>query len=480
MTAAVVDRPVQVVRYEPRGAARELMSNRDDILLMAGPAGTGKSLAALWKLHLACLKMPKLRGLVVRQTHASLTSTTLVTFEEEIIADALAQGVIRWFGGSARKPPAYIYSNGPGGSEGSTIVIGGLDKPTKWMGGQYDRVVVDEATETATAALEALITRMRAKAPTYKQIIMCCNPDAPTHWINQRATTGGLPMLHSRHQDNPRYYDQITDPDGTVRYELTVEGHDYIEGKLGKLTGVRRLRLLDGIWAAAEGVVYETFDAAVHLIDRPTFHEDTPLCSAGLPWSWTRFWSIDFGYTNPFVLQRWAMDGDGRLYLYAEIYRTQRLVEDHAATVMDEVTCEGRAEDGMAGKRVWTEPKPQAICADHDAEGRATFQDKTGLVTTAAKKAVKDGIQAVQSRMKVVGDGRPRLFLIRGACTNRDAELPPMPTCSEDEISSYVWPQGVKPDQRENPVKENDHGMDAMRYLVMHVDQGRTKWMRWV
>lgn len=458
----------QVVRYEPRGAARELMAMRDDVLCMSGPAGTGKSLAALYKLHLSALQLPRLRGLIVRQTQTSLTATTLVTFEEEVIAAALAARVITWYGGSARKPAAYIYSNG------STITVGGLDKPIKWMGGQYHRVVVDEATETTENALESLLTRLRAQAPTYRQVILCCNPDAPQHWINQRASKGALPMLHSRHRDNPRY----CNPDGSY----TAEGEDYIVGKLGKLTGVRKLRLLDGVWAAAEGVVYDEFDTAVHLIDKPSFSTGTRLCSAGLPWSWPRFWSIDYGFTNPFVLQRWAMDDDGRLYLYGEIYRTQRLVEEHAADVLDQVSRAGTADEGLEGRRFWTEPRPQAIVADHDAEGRATFEAKTGLPTTAAKKTVKSGIEAVKSRLKVAGDGRARLFLIRDARTVIDADLAAraLPTCTADEIGSYVWPQGVKPEQREQPVKDNDHGMDAMRYLVMHVDHGRTKWMRWV
>jgi Terminase large subunit, T4likevirus-type, N-terminal len=466
---AVLDRPADtVVRYEPRGAARELWSNRDDTVLMCGPAGTGKSLVALWKLHMACLNMPKLRGLIVRQTHVSLTSTTLVTFEEEVIAEALATGIIRWFGGSARKPPAYIYSNK------ATIVIGGLDKPVKWMGGQYDRVVIDEATETSAAALEALITRMRAKARTFKQIILCCNPDSPTHWINQRATDGGLPMLTSRHQDNPRYYAAITDPDGTVRYELTAEGHDYIEGKLGQLTGVRRLRLLLGIWAAAEGVIFEEWDPDTHLIPMPEFDEDTPLCSAGMPWDWPRYWTVDFGFTNPFVLQRWAVDPDGRAYRYAEIYRTKRLVEDHAADVMDQV-----APRDDSGQRGWTEPEPQAVICDHDAEGRATFTEKTELPTIAALKAVSDGIQAVQSRLKHAGDDKPRLFLIQGARTHVDLELKSraLPTCTEEEMPGYVWADHKT---KEEPVKKDDHGADALRYLAMHLDRGQTEWMRWV
>lgn len=451
-----------VVRYEPRGGAAELLRSREPVVLMSGPAGTGKSLAALFKLHLAALQMPHLRGLIVRQTHVSLTSTTLITFEQEVIAAALREGIVRWFGGSNRQPAAYRYANG------STITVGGLDKPEKFLSSQYDRVVVDEATEITETALETLMTRLRAPTPTYKQICLLCNPDAPQHWLNQRATKGALPVLHSRHKDNPAYFHA----DGS----MTDRGRDYM-AKLDMLTGVRRLRYRDGIWAAAEGVIYDTFDPAIHLIDLPVFPAGTELCSAGLPWAWTRYWAIDFGFTHPFVLQRWAEDPDGRLYRYAEIYRTQRLVEDHAADVMDQVSEPGRAEDGLAGRRRWTEPQPQAVVCDHDAEGRATFQEKTGLPTTAAKKAVTEGIEAVKSRLKVAGDGKPRLFLIRGACTSRDPWLVEhtMPTCTEDEIGSYVW-DGTK----EQPVKVGDDGCDTKRYAVMHVDHGRTKWMRWV
>src|SRR5690606_25474012 len=73
-----------VVRYEPRGGARQLMLCRDAEALICGPAGTGKSLAMLFKLHLTCLSVPGTRALLVRQTHASLTGTTLVTFEKAV------------------------------------------------------------------------------------------------------------------------------------------------------------------------------------------------------------------------------------------------------------------------------------------------------------------------------------------------------------------------------------------------------------
>jgi phage terminase large subunit len=41
------------------------------------------------------------------------------------------------------------------------------------------------------------------------------------------------------------------------------------------------------------------------------------------------------------------------------------------------------------------------------------------------------------------------------------------PWCTEQEFTDYVWSNKKT---KEEPVKENDHGMDAVRYAVMHVD----------
>lgn len=435
MTAAAV------VRYEPRGAARELLECRAAEVLIAGPAGTGKSLAMLFKLHLSALAVPGLRALLVRQTHASLTGTTLVTFERAVAAEAMATGLVRWYGGSARQPAAYRYANG------SEILVGGLDRPEKFLSSEFDRIAVDEATEISETAFETLVSRLRGVAPTYKQIVCACNPAQPTHWLKQRADRGGMVMLYSRHRDNPAF----TYADGS----LTETGVEYM-AKLDALTGVRRLRLRDGIWAAAEGVIYEEFAPDVHVVD-----------PFPIPAEWPRWWSIDFGFVNPFVCQWWAQDGDGRLYLYREIYRTRRLVEDHARHILGIVAPGG----------VWVEPRPRAVICDHDAEDRATLArhlGMSGMSTTAARKQVVPGVQAVQSRLKVQADGRPRLMVVRGALVERDAELVDAgrPTCTEEEFPGYVWavrPGGVV---KEEPLKENDHGMDALRYMVAQADMG--------
>ncbi|MET7437808.1 phage terminase large subunit [Streptomyces sp. NPDC005496] len=439
-----------VVRYEPRGAARDLFKTRDSEVVMAGPAGTGKSLAALFRVHLAALHNPGIRCLIARKTAVSLGSTTLVTYEKKVAADAMARGIVTWFGGSAREAACYRYTNG------SVIVVGGLDKPEKILSAEYDLVFVDEATELTETDWETIGTRLRNGVLSWQQQIAACNPAHPTHWIKQRAERGQMRMLVSRHVDNPAY----VRADGT----FTEKGRDYF-AKLDALTGVRKLRFKDGIWAAAEGLIYEAWDEALHVIE-----------PFKIPHEWTRWMAVDFGYTNPMVMQSWAEDGDGRLFLYRETYRTQRLVEDHARTALSLM----RYPSGQ-----WREPQPRAVICDHDAEDRATLEKHLGLGTVAAKKTVSDGIQAVQSRLKVQEDGRPRLFIVRGALAERDGALGErsLPTCTAEEVAGYVW--AVKPGTggaglKEQPLKENDHGLDALRYMVAERDLGGRPQMRWV
>jgi hypothetical protein len=432
--------PDTVVTVEVRGAARELFSRTDTELTISGPAGTGKSLPCLLRVHLACLMYPGIRCLVARKTAVSLGSTTLVTFEKKVAAEAVAAGLTRWYGGSTREAASYRYPNG------SAIVVGGLDKPIKVMSAEYDLVFVDEATELTVADWEALGTRLgRNRVLPWQQQIGALNPDRPTHWIKQRADTSGMPMLHSRHVDNPALYDREGSP--------TPAGTAYL-GILDALTGVRRRRLKDGLWCAAEGVVYEEWQDAVHIVD-----------AFVPPVEWTRWWSVDFGYVHPFVLQWWAEDPDGRLYLYREIFRTRTLVEDHARAALAAVT-DARGQ--------WTEPRPRAVICDHDAEDRATLERHLGMSTTAAHKAVGTGIQAVQGRLRVTGDGKPRLYVMRDCVLSRDPALvdASRPASTVEEIPGYVWDTtgGRKP--KEIPVKEMDDGMDCLRYMVSERDLG--------
>ena len=414
---------IQYVDYRPLGAALEVFSRRDPEVILSGPAGTGKSRGMLEKLHYAADKHAGSRILLVRKTRTSLTNTTLVTYQRYVLPDGQAEVSYK----GAKYP------------NGSVIDFGGMDKASRIMSSEYDIIAVPEATELTLDDWESLTTRLRWGRIPYQQMLADCNPSFPKHWLKQRALAGKAVMLESRHEDNPTLWN------GT---DWTTNGRAYIS-KLDALSGARYLRLRKGIWAAAEGMVYEDYDSAAHLVDR-----------FEIPANWPRILAIDFGFTNPFVCQWWARDPDGRLFRYREIYRTQKLVEDHAR----DIVCACRDE-----------PKPIAIICDHDAEDRATLERHLKQVTAGAFKSISPGIQAVQRRLKIAGDKRARLFFLRDSLVERDEALADahLPTCTEEEIESYIWPpsaQGKNKNPGEVPVDKDNHGMDAMRYSVAFWD----------
>lgn len=426
--------------YRHRGGASQLFKSKDSEVLISGPLGTGKSRAALEKLLVACLNKPGIRCLIVRKTATSLATSALDTWRKVVAKEALEAGHCEYYSGSAVEPAQYRFTNG------STVIVGGMDKSTRILSTEYDLIFAQEAIELKEEDWQTLLGRLRNGVLSFQQLIGDCNPTTPHHWLYKRCQEGHTKLFLSRHQDNPRYYDD----DGF----LTAEGIAYM-AKLDHMTGVHRKRYRDGLWVAAEGVVYEDYNDATHVLDT-----DQMLAfgfrkvDKGLepPANWNKYASVDFGFNNPFVFGWWAEDPDGRLYLYREIYYTRRLVEDHARNILPY---------GV----------PRVIVADHDAEDRETLHRHLGRSTTAAIKTVSRGIQATQERFKVQGDGRPRIYFYRHALVERDNSLADAgkPTCTIEELPGYVWNP-----EKDAPVKDDDHGMDQMRYVVMHRENLRT------
>jgi len=428
--------------YVTYGAVAELWRCKAKEVLIPGPAGTGKSRGVMEKVNFFLMKYQNSRGLFVRKTRASMSETILPDFEEDV-AIGIATG-----GRQRDNRASYRYPNG------SILVLGGMDKQTRIMSSKYDIIAVFEATELTEEDWENLLTRLRSLKGPYRQIIGDCNPQHPTHWLRRRCdrlANAESPMaeIPSTHKDNPKLWDQD-------KQEWTAFGREYIFGTLGNMTGHRRARLLEGKWAASEGLVYPEFDAAVHVIQAmPEGWE-----------SWRRIRSIDFGFVHPWVCQWWAIDGDGRMYLYREIYRAKRTTDEHAAEI--NALSKGETYD--------------ATVTDHDADVRAIL-DKAGIQSTLAEKAAVAGRDAVHARLRVQGDGRPRLFVLAGCTTEVDADLyeKKRPTSTLAEFDCYVYPPGKDgKSDKEEPIKDNDHGMDAMRYAAMWMDSANKGYGAWV
>jgi len=420
----------------------EIMKAREKRLLTHGPQGTGKTRVSLEKARAYCIKYPGIRCLLLRSVRKWLTRSALVTWEDKVVVDGelVPDRVQR------ENRSRYTFKNG------SIVDVAGLDDPQSIFSTEYDLAVLIEANEVSQDTVEKLDARLRNNVGPYQQLLMDCNPQSPQHWLykamhtaipdGRSGKTTWLRPIAMRHTDNPALYTH----DG----KKTAFGEVFLS-RIDDLTGVRRLRLRDGLWVQSDGVVYDQWDEKRNVVKR-----FTP------PVGWRRIWVIDFGYTNPFVWQLWVVDPDGRMFLYREIYLTGRIVEDHAKMILDNTA---------------DEPPPEAIICDHDAEDRKTLERHLGnRPTIAAIKAVSVGIDAVQSRMKPAGDGKPRFYIMENTLVHDPDESlveAKKPTSTRAEIDLYIWKKNTDGTvAKDVPVKEHDHGCDGFRYVTAYLDHG--------
>lgn len=394
--------------YIPYGACAKIQVLEYPEFVLSGPAGTGKSRACLQKIHHHATEFPGSRYLIVRKTRASLTESALQTFERWVLGldhPILADGPQRRF------RQIYSYSNG------SEIIIGGLDKPSRIMSTEYDIIFVQEAIELDQPSWDALSTRLRNYVLPFQQLIADTNPSFPMHWLKQRSNTGITKLLESRHQDNPRLWDP-------QKEEWTEEGIDYIE-RLNNLTGVQKQRLRFGKWVQAEGVVYDEFEEE-NLTDK----EPDPKRAIEL--------AVDDGYVNPRAIL-FIQKTDTEILVFDEIYHSRHLPEVCVQEVLE-----------RCRTNKWPRPET-AVCPSEAVELRERFRSANIPPQKGTHKII-EGIKFVRSL--IVDGNRYRTIKVNRRCTNLINEL----------MGGYKYPEAGTRRDDENPLDKDNHACDALRY----------------
>lgn len=446
-------------RVELRGAIFDLLNEvltydgppKVEEILLEGPAGTGKSRGCGHLLFVLGEQFPGIRMLVVRETRASLTDSFMVTFEEQCVPEGheILQGATRM------NRHSYQWRNG------AELVCGGLDTPEKLYSTEWDVIVVQQAEETSEAAWAKLKTRVRPRpgsAFNCRVMVADVNPDAPGHWLNQRAELGLTRRLVTTHKDNPAYWDRVNDCP-------TQAGKPYLEA-LDALPPVIRDRLYLGKWVQSEGAVWENWDPRIHLID-PTFKEDGTLDLSPLGLK-SFFGAYDYGFVAPACLHVWGVDGERRIVCVAEVYRAKQGLEWWAERVV-----ELEAEFGL--QAIVCDPSaPKAIETFNDFLVRGGFERLAwGADNTKASRPGGDlaGLDLVRWGLCKDAAGIPRIrFLRHNLRAGRDDELQArrQPFSTPQEIPSYVFRKDAEGRVLRDQTDEGcaDHGCDTTRYAA--------------
>lgn len=185
-----------------------------------------------------------------------------------------------------------------------------------------------------------------------------------------------------------------------------------------------------GEFVAFEGLIYPEFDRTRHVTTAQLGERRRAVAG------------VDWGYANPGVILVLAIDGDGGMHLVDEHYQRQRRIDDWVT-----VAAQTRA--------IW---EISAFFCDPSSPDNIRAFRQAGLPAQEADNTVLTGLEKVKARLAGRGaDGRPRLVIGSDAAN----------TIAEFEM--YQWAtnrHGV----RDEPVKANDHAMDALRYAVMGID----------
>src|SRR5574343_10293 len=339
--------------YTPIAAFRPLSwqvtpwRDKSRVLLLTGAAGGGKSRLAAERVHGACLTYPGCVWLMMRKAREWNSKSIIPFFWQSVV-------------GGDKRVKFYNIESMFAYANGSIVYTGGMmnddqREAVRSIGGEggIDGAWLEEGNAFSRLDFEEVIGRLRHNAMGWRQLIITTNPGGSKHWIRQDLiVNNGASVYYSKAVDNP--YNPA----------------DYHE-TLDMLTGMMRKRLLEGIWATAEGAVYDTFDPSVHVRTRPD--EDFQRWVLGM----------DEGYTNPAGILLIGIDGDNRLHVARELYRRgmlQSKVVETAIAWNDEVRTKSIEAQNIADGRKPEYRSTRMNYEPHGIELAAVDNSAAGLV----------------------------------------------------------------------------------------------------
>lgn len=465
-------------KFKPLPKQKDFIMSTADQVLLSGSFGAGKSRVGCEKGYYLNMKYAGNRGLIVRKHFSDVrTSTISQTLLEEVIPDShivdhnKGEHVIKHYTGvtdpEGEPVISEVHYHGLDAGDGNKD-----DIPRKIGSTAYGWIFVDEGSELTENEWAQLQGRLRYKGRKqggkyfkvpFRQIFTATNPASQNHWMYKTFFEGANEKhgqsyaLRMNVEDNPYNPDEYVD-----RLRQNLSGMNYDRYFLGK-------------WVGSEGMIYEDWVPDENIVSPDQLADpdrrfgeweitnqrewNTGNESVWIvpPEEWQIYRSIDFGYNNPFVCLWGARSPDDELVIFRELYQKEMLVEDAADMILKNDVQDRSIEQSFA---------------DHDAEGKAVL-DRYGVSTVNAKKEVQAGIQAVKSRLQRDERDKCRLyFMDKARIHKRDEQLriEDRPLRTTEEIPSYKW----KSNDEEKPVKEDDHGVDALRYLVHSIDEGRS------
>lgn len=419
---------------------KQFMDAEADEVLFGGAAGGGKSYGQLADALIYALKYPKSRQLILRKTYPELEHSLI------LVSLGFYPRAVCTYNSSSRK---WNFLNG------SIIEFGYCAAKTdvlRYQGAEYDVVRFDELTHFTENQYTYLISRVRGVNPYPKMVKSSTNPGGVGHnWVKHRFIDGFEPnKVHMDKETGARRLfipSYVNDNVFLMRADA-----DYIN-RLKQLPEKERKALLCGEWDIFDGQVFaEWRNSALGRKTRRWSHVIEPF---EIPKEWRRYRAFDFGYSKPFAVSWYAVDGDGRAYNYRELYgctgEPDVGIRWTAQKIADEIRKIEETEDsglhitGVADPAIWNNTGTEDGSIADMMERRGVYFEKGNHNRLAGK-------MQVHYRLAFDEEGLPMIYFFEN-CRNIIRTLPQLGYDS-------TRPEDVDTSQE-------DHLYDALKYFLM-------------
>ena len=436
-----IEENTEVVFRPNVGPQVDFLAAPEKEVLYGGAAGGGKSFAMLVDL-LRYASNGNHRALLLRRTLAELTE--LIDQSRKLYPKAFPGAVFRESKNTWSFP------------SGATALFSYVDKDndvTRYQGQSFTWIGVDELGQYPTPYVwNYLRSRLRTTDPEIQTYMRAsANPGGVGGWwLKKMFVDPAVPNdsfwatdidsgnilrygpNHPINADQPLYQRRFI-PARLTDNPFLMESGEY-EAMLLSLPEVERRRLLEGDWDVADGAAFSEFDRSKHVVE-----------PFEVPYNWPRLRAADYGYSSPSCVLWGAVDWDGNIWIYRELYdkgytgetlaRIINALEEHDPLMQISVL------DGACWSKHGTGPSI------------AETMIRNGTRWIPADKNRIPG--KIQLHRRLAVDERtdePKLKIF-STCTNLIRTLPTIPLS--------------KTNSEDVDTKADDHAYDALRYMCM-------------
>lgn len=426
----------ELVHFLPRQMDAMHAADTHQYTLYGGAAGPGKSYWLRWYPLVRMIKW----GIELNLTgiHGALFSQDYTTLKDRQMSKMEVE-MPRWLGElKTTKADGLAFHLRPRYG-GHVLALRNLDDPSKYLSSEFAIVAIEEFTENTLDVFDKLRGRMRWTGIEETKFIAATNPGGIGHafvkklWIDRDFPEELLPLAKEF------VYVKALPSDNPYLAKSYLATLDSMPEKLRKA-------YRDGNWDVFEGQYFSEWDREQHVVKPFT-----------IPLTWFRFRSIDVSGRSGITSCHWyALDPNGRVFVYREYYATDRDYDEHAKQIY-RLSCD---RDGAEEDYRYTVIDTAAFAKAGYSETAAEVFERhgvTGLIASAKERIV--GWNAVHTYLRWDLSTAPKLQVF-DTCVNLIRTIPLL-------IHDELHPEDV--DSR-----GEDHAADELRYFLRTLRESKS------